>query len=155
MSDTRDSDRVTFNGDGKFDFQLNRALVDEHRLARLLLDGKFEHKCERHQPWDFGNICIETAWNGRPSGIMTTEASVWAQELKHRDETIMTMLFPVPVLRRLTRYFENDPVCNNRFRGGGDGGLSDGVKLPIGPLRHWGRIVQEMEMLEFAREVLK
>ena len=155
MSDPRDSGLATFNGDGKFDFQLNRALVDEHRLAHLLLDGKFEHKCERHQPWDHGNICIETAWNGRPSGIAATEASVWAHELKHRDETIVTMLFPVPVLRRLTRYFENDPVASNRFRGRGDGGLSDGVLLPIGPLRHWGRIVQEMEMMEFAREVLK
>ena len=31
MIDARDSDRVAFNGDGKFDFQLNRALLDEHR----------------------------------------------------------------------------------------------------------------------------
>ena len=155
MIDTRDSDRVTFNGDGKFDFQLNRALVDEHRLAHLLLDGKFEHKCERRQPWDFGNICIETAWNGRPSGVMATEASVWAHELRHCDETIATLLFPVPALRRLARYYDNDPVARNGFRGGGDGGLSDGVLLPIGPLRHWGRIVQEMETMEFAREVLK
>ena len=154
MSDTRDSDRVAFNSDGKFDFRLNRALVDEHRLAHLLLDGKFEHKCERHQPWDYGNLCIETAWNGRPSGITTTEASLWAHELKHNDETVVTLLFPVSALRRLTYYFENDPVRNNRFRGG-DGGLSDGVKLPIGPLRHWGRIVQQMEMMEFARETLR
>jgi hypothetical protein len=154
MSDTRDSDRVAFNGDSKFDFQLNRALVDEHQLARLLLDGKFEHKCERHQPWDHGNICIETAWNGRPSGVMATEASVWAHELRRRDETIATLLFPVPVLRRLVRHFEDDPVRNNRFRGG-DGGLSEGVLLPIGPLRHWGRIAQEMEMTEFARETLR
>ena len=154
MNDVRDSDRVAFNGDGKFDFQLNRALIDEHKLARLLLDGRFEHKCERHQPWDYGNICIETAWNGRPSGLMATEASLWAHELKYRDETIATLLFPVSVLRRLARYFEDDPACNNRFRGG-DGGLSEGVKLPIGPLRHWGRIVQEMETMEFAREVLK
>jgi hypothetical protein len=155
MSDLRDSDFVTFNNDGKFDFQLSRARLDEHRLARLLLDGKFEHKCERHQPWDYGNICIETGWKGRPSGVMATEASVWAQELKHRDETVVTMLFPVPVLQRLARYYENDPVAHNRFRGGGDGGFSEGVLLPIGPLRHWGKIVQEMEMMEFAREVLK
>ena len=155
MSDARDSDRVTFNDDGKFDFQLNRALGDEHAFAHALLGKKFEHKCERHQPWDYGNLCIETAWNGRPSGIMTTEADLWAHELKYRDATVATMLFPVPILRRLARYYENDPVCNNRFRGGGDGGLSDGVLLPIGPLRHWGRIVQEMEMMEFAREVLK
>ena len=154
MSDVRDSDRVAFNGDGKYDFQLNRALIDEHKLAHLLLDGKIEHKCERHQPWDYGNICIETALNGRPSGIATTEASVWAQELKHRDETVATLLFPVRVLRRLARYFENDPVACNRFRGG-DNCLSEGVLLPIGPLRHWGRIVQEMEMMEFARETLK
>jgi hypothetical protein len=155
MSDPRDSGLVTFNADGKFDFQLNRAKIDELALAQLLLDGKIEHKCERYQPWDFGNICIETAWNGRPSGLSTTDASVWAQELKHRDETIVTLLFPVPVLRRLTRYYENDPVCNNCFRNGGDGGLSDGVRLPIGPLRHWGRIVLQMEMMEFARETLR
>jgi hypothetical protein len=155
MSDARDSSLVTFNADGKFDFQLSRAKIDELELARLLLDGKFEHKCERHQPWEFGNICIETGWNGRPSGVTTTEASVWAHELKHNDETIVTLLFPLPALRRLTHYFENDPVRNNRFRNGGDGGLSDGVRLPIGPLRHWGRIVQQMEMMEFARETLR
>jgi hypothetical protein len=154
MSDVRDSDRVTFNGDGKFDFQLNRAKIDELELARLLLDGKIEHKCERHQPWEFGNICIETGWNGRPSGVTTTEASLWAHELKHNDETIVTLLFPLPSLRRLARYCDNDPVRNNRFKGG-DGGLSDGVRLPIGPLRHWGRIVQETEMTAFAREVLR
>jgi hypothetical protein len=155
MSDARDSGLVTFNDDGKFDFQLNRAKIDELALAHLLLDGKIEHKCERHQPWDFGNLCIETAWNGRPSGVMTTEASVWAHELKHRDETIVTLFFPVPVLRRLTHYYENDPVCNNRFRNGGDRSLSDGVRLPIGPLRHWGRIAAEIEMMEFARRTLR
>ena len=155
MSDVRDSDRVTFNGDGKFDFQLNRAKIDERDLAHLLLDGKIEHKCERHQPWDFGNLCIETGWNGRPSGLTTTEADLWAHELKHRDQTIVTLLFPVPALRRLAHHYETDPVRNNRFRNGGDGALSEGVKLPIGPLRHWGAIVQEIEMMEFARETLR
>ena len=154
MSDERDSDLVVFNNDGKFDFQLNRAKIDERDLAHLLLDGKIEHKCERHQPWDFGNLCIETGWNERPSGLMTTEASLWAHELKYADMPIVTLLFPVPALRRLARYYANDPVAHNRFKGGGDGGLSEGVKLPIGPLRHWGKIVQEMEMFEFARETL-
>ena len=140
MSDVRDSDRVTFNGDGKFDFQLKRALVDELAFAHLLLDGKVEHKCERYQPWDFGNLCIETARGGRPSGLAVTEASLWAHELRYNEETVATLLIPVPVLRKLVSYFENDPARDNRFRGGGDGGLSEGVKIPIGPLRHWGRI---------------
>jgi hypothetical protein len=140
MSDARDSGLAVFNADGKFDFQLNRAKIDELNLAHLLLDGKIEHKCERHQPWEFGNLCIETGWKGRPSGLSTTEASLWAHELKYRDQTIVTLLFPVPILRKLAHYFESDPAYDNRFRNGGDGGHSNGVRLPIGPLRRWGEI---------------
>jgi len=142
MRDPRDIDGVViFNNDAKFDFQLSRATLDEIDCARVLADGKIEHKCERHQPWETGNICIELARGGRPTGLAVTEASVWAHELRYNDETIATLLIPVAVLRKLVHHFENDPACNNRFRNGGDGGLSEGVLLPIGPLRHWGRIV--------------
>jgi hypothetical protein len=141
MSDPRDSDLVVFNNDSKFDFQLNRSKLDELDHAHRLLDGKFEHKCERYQPWDTGNICIENARRGRPSGIAVTEANLWAHELKYHEVTIATLHFPVPILRKLVFYFANDPARDNRFFGGGDDGLSDGVLIPIGPLRHWGRII--------------
>jgi len=135
---------VTYNNDSKFDFQLKRALVDEHKLARLLLDGKFEHKCERHDTWRTGNLCIETAWNGKPSGITATQASLWAHELKWDEQTIVTLLFPVPVLRRLVDHYEHDLFPgHNTFKQGGDLGLSEGVKLPIGPLRLWGELGSE------------
>jgi hypothetical protein len=142
MSDPRDIDGVvTFNNDEKFDFQRKRANVDELECARTLFSGKFEHKCERHQPWETGNLCIERRRRGFPSGLTVTEAEHWAHELRYNEELIATLVIPIPVLWKLTRYFENDPVRNNRFFNGGDDGVTDGVLLPIGPLRHWGRIV--------------
>jgi len=135
---------VIFNNDSKFDFQLKRARGDEHALAHVLLDGKIEHKCERNDPWRTGNLCIETAWNGKPSGIRTTEASLWAHELKWGEQTIVTLLFPVPVLRRLVDHYENDLFPgHNAFKHGGDLNLSEGVLLPIGPLRLWGELASE------------
>lgn len=128
---------VVFNNDKKFDFQLAQGRLEEHKLVGVLLNGKFELKGERHQPWATGNICIETSWNGKPSGLATTEADVWAHQLIYGEETICTLLFPVAQLRRIARFYENDPHRDNRFHNGGDGGLSSGVLIPIGPLRHW------------------
>jgi hypothetical protein len=142
MSDPRDIDGlVTFNNDEKFDFQRKRANGDELECALRLFEGSFEHKCERHQPWLTGNLCIERRRRGFPSGLTVTEAANWAHELRYNEELIATLVIPVPVLWKLTRHYENDPVRNNRFFNGGDDGVTDGVLIPIGPLRHWGRIV--------------
>jgi hypothetical protein len=66
--------KISFNRDGKFNLQLNQALLNERRLANIFQNQKIEKielKSETFQWEQTGNIAIEYRCDGKPSGIST------------------------------------------------------------------------------------
>ena len=123
--------KVVFSHDRKFDLQLNQALIDERRLAEIFEHAnieKIELKSETWQWEQTGNICIEYRQDGHPSGIATTEATVWVHELKRDGETLCYLMFPVERLKKLAR----EAWAAGRYRlNVGDGGRFDVVLLRL------------------------
>lgn len=116
-------EKITFNRDKKFDIQLGAGLIAERRLAeifRYCTIEKIELKTENWLWERTGNICIEFEWNGKPSGISSTEADYWVHALEREGRLLCYFMFPVDLLRGL--------VCEARLAGrwriGGDDGLS-------------------------------
>jgi hypothetical protein len=122
---------VLFNHDRKFDLQLDQALIDERRLAEIFAHAdirRIELKSESWQWEQTGNICIEYRQDGQPSGIATTEATVWVHELKRDGETLCYLMFPVERLKKLAR----EAYAAGRHRShAGDGGRFDVVLLRL------------------------
>jgi len=64
---------IKTNNDNRFDIELKNGQAVENELARLLGDCKLEVKADRL--WSStGNVAIEYEYNGKPSGIRTTES---------------------------------------------------------------------------------
>lgn len=115
----------------KFDIQLSQALIDERRLSDIFTGAKLHKQELKSESWLWeksGAICIEYRWNGKPSGISTTDADMWVHELKRDGVTLLYLMFPIERLKEL---------CRSAIRGGqsrkgvGDDGLSDVVLLKL------------------------
>jgi hypothetical protein len=120
------------NRDAKFDLQLSRAMVRERKLAEILAHAQFhtaELKSERLIWERTGNLCIEFARCGQPSGIATTAADVWIHELvDYRDgSTLGYFLLPIDRMKQLARRAFRE----QRIKRGGDGDEFDVVLVPI------------------------
>jgi hypothetical protein len=121
--------RVAFSKGKKFDLQLSQALIDERRLADIFAHSKIERvelKSESYQWERTGNICIEFASRGQPSGIAATEADYWVHELKRDGETLVYLMFPIERLKSLCRTGNRRIVHN-----AGDDGAQSAVILPL------------------------
>jgi hypothetical protein len=123
--------KIRFNPDRKFDIQLSAALAAERRLAEIFGGKKIEKVELKSETWQWeqtGNIAIEYACDGKPSGISTTEADFWVHELRRDDETLVYLMFPIERLKTLAR----KAFRRGHYRkGGGDGGRFDVVVLPL------------------------
>jgi hypothetical protein len=62
---------------------------------------KSEVKSERDQWHRTGNIAIELACYGRPSGLATTKSDIWVHNLIKNDEHICTLMFKTEKLREM------------------------------------------------------
>ena len=123
-------DKITFNRDEKFDLQLSQAMQDELRLAGVISNSTFDKLELKSEQWQWeqtGCIAIEFSWNGRPSGIASTEADVWVHELKRNGETLMYIWVPMDRLKELCRL----AFKAGDHRSGGDGGKSKMVLLKL------------------------
>ena len=60
---------------------------------------KLEVKSERDQWHRTGNIAIELACYGRPSGLAATKSDIWVHNLIKDDEHICTLMFKTEKLR--------------------------------------------------------
>jgi hypothetical protein len=122
---------ISFNRDRKFDIQLGDALIHERRLAQIFGERKIEKIELKSETWQWeqtGNIAIEYACDGKPSGISTTEADFWVHELRRGGETLVYLMFPIDRLKALAR----EAFRQGRYRkNGGDGGRFDVVVLPL------------------------
>lgn len=97
-----------FNNNKDFDFDLARGVQSEHSLANIL--GISKDKVEVKSEFNFwqksGNICIELAYKGNPSGLKSTKAKYWAHRfMLGKDICVGQWITPVKVLKQIVRIF--------------------------------------------------
>ena len=114
---------VSFNRNNKYDIQLSAALIAERKLADVFAFGTFatkiELKTETYQWRRTGNIAVEYACDGKPSGLAVTEAGYWVHEL--RDDDGATVLYLMVPIQRLKELAATEYRKGNHRRGGDDG----------------------------------
>ena len=76
-----------------------------------------------------GNIAIEIRFKGEPSGISTTESSVWMHLLSDNGEIVGGYIFKVDLLRKMIK--ERHESGNLKIVMGGDNNWSQLALLPI------------------------
>ena len=92
-------------------------------------NSKVEVKTERDIWKNTGNIAIELRCKGKPSGISTTESSVWIHLLAYNDVIEGGFLFKVDQLKDKIKKLHNEG--NLKIVMGGDDNLSQMALLPI------------------------
>lgn len=70
-----------------------------------------------------GNLAFEVSFNGKPSGLTTTEAYTWDHVVPENENILRVYEFSVPALRELTKGRDIVP--------GGDNNQSGLVLIPI------------------------
>jgi len=102
----------------------------EEALKVLLQDmSKIEVKTERDIWATTGNIAIEVACNGQPSGLKTTRAEWWCQILTVKG--VMMGIFMIPVIELKKRIAALDKESPLPRKKGGDSGKSELILVPI------------------------
>ena len=100
-----------------------------------------EVKTERDKWVGYGNMVVEVAYKGSPSGLSTTTSDVWVHCFAAKGELVFALMIPSDVLREIVRKMEEDGVSRNT--NGGDGWKSNLELLPIekvvGYLREYGK----------------
>ena len=101
------------------------------KFTEQLFEGntKIEIKTERDIWRTTGNIAIEIRCKGQPSGISTTESSVWMHYLTENGVIIGGFLFKVDQLRAKIKKLHKED--NLKIVMGGDDNLSQMALLPI------------------------
>ena len=101
------------------------------KFTEQLFEGntKIEIKTERDIWKTTGNIAIEIRCNGKPSGISTTESSVWMHYLSLNGVIMGGFLFKVDQLRAKIKKLHKDGGL--KIVMGGDNNASQMALLPI------------------------
>ena len=92
-------------------------------------NSKVEVKTERDIWKTTGNIAIEIRCNGKPSGISTTESSVWIHLLSLNGVIMGGFLFKVDQLKGKIKKLHNEKKLKMVM--GGDDSASQMALLPI------------------------
>ena len=100
-------------------------------FTRDLFEGntKMEIKTERDIWKTTGNIAIEIRCKGKPSGISTTESSVWLHLLSYKGVIEGGFILKVDLLKGKIKKLQKSG--NLKMVMGGDDNLSQMVLLPI------------------------
>ena len=116
-----------------FDIDLEFGKMGE-KFTQQVFEGnsKVEVKTERDIWKTTGNIAIELRCNGKPSGISTTESSVWVHLLAHKGVIKGGFLFKVDELKEKIKKLHKDGGLKMVM--GGDDNLSQMALLPINEL---------------------
>ena len=135
-----------FNNNKDFDFDLARGVKSEHSLAQILglSKDKFEVKSEFGFWQKSGNICIELAYKGKPSGLRTTKAKYWVHRFMfNQDVCVGQWLVPVKNLKQIVKIFitENKKRKSQIIRMLGDNYQSRCVLIPMSEfLNLWRKV---------------
>ena len=111
----------------KFDIDLKYGQEREKKLASILDKDKNKIEVKTERDWWFktGNIAIEVECNGKPSGIMATEADYWVHILAEGDKDYCRMIFDTKTIKRLADKYKDN------VKKGGDGWRSRFVLIPL------------------------
>jgi len=137
---------IMFNNNKDFDFDLARGVKSEHSLAQILglSKDKFEVKSEFGFWQKSGNICIELAYKGKPSGLRTTKAKYWVHRFMfNQDVCVGQWLVPVKNLKQIVKIFikENKKRKSQIIRMLGDNYQSRCVLIPMSEfLNLWRKV---------------
>ena len=113
-----------------FDLDLKLGKLGEDFVNDMQVGNKkIEVKTERDIWKTTGNIAIEIRCNGKPSGISTTESSVWMHYLSLNGVIMGGFLFKVDQLRAKIKKLHKED--NLKIVMGGDDNLSQMALLPI------------------------
>ena len=113
-----------------FDLDLKFGKLGEEVVRDMQVGNKkIEVKTERDIWKTTGNIAIELRYKGEPSGISTTESSVWIHLLSHNGVIEGGFMFKVDLLRGKLNKLHKEG--NLKMVMGGDGNMSQMALLPI------------------------
>ena len=113
-----------------FDLDLKFGKLGEEFVRDMQVGNKkIEVKTERDIWKTTGNIAIELRYKGEPSGISTTESSVWIHLLSHNGVIEGGFMFKVDLLRGKLKKLHKEG--NLKMVMGGDGNMSQMALLPI------------------------
>lgn len=99
----------------KFDVDLEFGQTWEKHIDEMFSGAKTcEIKTERDTWAKTGNICIEVQSYGKPSGLASTEAELWVQNLVKDGELVCSLVFNTDKLKEIVK------SMNTRTVMGGD-----------------------------------
>ena len=136
-----------FNNTKDFDFDLARGVNSEKSIGKILgLDkDKFEVKSEFGFWQKSGNLCIELAYKGKPSGLRATKAKYWIHRFMfNKEDCVGQILIEVKLLKQIVRKFihENKKRKSKIIRMLGDNFQSRCVLIPMSDFMNLWRIVE-------------
>jgi hypothetical protein len=110
---------MQYNSDFRYDLIIGQ--IAEHELANILTNKRIEVKSDKaaHRT---GNVFVEYASRGKPSGLATTQADYYCFEVKGTY-----ILISVPRLKIIARKH----IGTYKDIRGGDENTSKGILLPI------------------------
>ena len=110
----------------KFDIDLKFGQQWEQHIDEVFSGAKkAEVKTERDKWQQTGNICIEVECWGKPSGLETTEADVWVQNLVKDGRLLASIMIPTDVLKEILPDVSKGTVM---------GGDNNAAKINLVPL---------------------
>ena len=103
----------------KFDVDLEFGQTWEKHIDEMFSGAKTcEVKTERDTSSKTGNICIEVQSYGKPSGLASTEAELWVQNLVKDGELVCSLVFNTSKLKEIVKGMDTRTVM------GGDNNAS-------------------------------
>ena len=113
-----------------FDLDLKFGKLGEDFVKDMQVGNrKIEVKTERDIWKTTGNIAIELRYKGQPSGLSTTESSVWIHLLSYKGVIEGGFMFKVDLLKdKIKKLHKED---NLKMVMGGDDNMSQMALLPI------------------------
>ena len=113
-----------------FDLDLEFGKLGEDFVRDMQVGNKkIEVKTERDIWKTTGNIAIELRYRGNPSGLSTTESSVWVHLLSHNGVIEGGFMFKVDLLKEKIKKLHKSGDLKMVM--GGDDNLSQMALLPI------------------------
>ena len=113
-----------------FDLDLEFGKLGEEFVRDMQLGNKkIEVKTERDIWKTTGNIAIELRYKGNPSGLSTTESSVWVHLLSYKGVIEGGFLFKVDLLKEKIKKLHKSGDL--KIVMGGDDNMSQMALLPI------------------------
>ena len=118
--------RDSGGADNRFDVNLLEGKLSENKWAELLETVEFK---KDYKAWKTGNVAVEYANNGKPSGIAVTEAKFVAYVLVDEQQNETAAIFlKTEVIRAMCRQYLGS---HKRDIKGGDNHDSSLILLPV------------------------